>query len=128
MVKMGMVLVLAGTVFGFSGAGTAVAYEGCLRGSCHQDLTRVRYLHGPVAAEMAGSKGCVICHEPAGTACTATKAGVFKLKGKNLCLTCHGKGTGSQHTQELVEGKCLQCHDPHGSEISPRMLRAGRKQ
>jgi len=123
MIQRVVVLVLACVLGGFFWGGRAMAQE-CLSGSCHQALTKAKYIHGPVAAEMAGSKACVICHEPAGAKCTPTKGGVFKLKSKALCLTCHDKGTGSQHSQGLVESKCLSCHDPHGSETSPQLLRA----
>jgi predicted CXXCH cytochrome family protein len=119
--------VLAVIVGVFSGTGMALASQGCLSGTCHQSLTKFRYLHGPLAAEMAGVKACVVCHEPAGPECTVTKGGIFKLKSKTLCLTCHDKGTGTQHTQEQVAAKCLACHDPHGSDSNPQLLRAKRK-
>lgn len=101
----------------------AVAAEGCLSGSCHRELTETKYLHGPVAAEMAGAQGCKMCHLPAGSSCTPGKGGQFTLKGKDICLTCHGKGTGTLHSQSQVEDKCLTCHVPHGSNSSPNMLR-----
>jgi predicted CXXCH cytochrome family protein len=107
--------------------GSVLAGQGCLNGGCHNEMTRVRYLHGPVAAEMAGAKGCEICHRPIGDKCTPTKGGSFQTKVKNICTTCHGKGTGSQHTQTSVESRCLECHDPHGSETSPQLLRSRKK-
>lgn len=105
----------------------ALADQGCLRNGCHQDLVKVKYLHGPVAAEMAGGKGCEICHQPAGATCTPSKAGIFRTRVKGICKTCHSKLTGSHHTQTDVEAKCLRCHDPHGSDTSPQMLRNGNK-
>jgi len=101
--------------------------KGCLNGSCHQDLTTVRYMHGPVAAEMAGVDACTMCHVPAGPKCSAKKGGKFRLKDRKLCTTCHEKGTGTQHSAKEIESKCLNCHDPHGSETSRQMLRAGKK-
>ncbi|MBU0482381.1 MAG: hypothetical protein KKG47_14910 [Proteobacteria bacterium] len=101
--------------------------KGCMTGSCHQALVRVKYLHGPVAAEMAGVKACEMCHVPAGAKCTAKTAGKFTLKGKDLCQACHTKGTGSQHSSDGVASKCLKCHSPHGSDSSPQMLRVGVK-
>ena len=101
--------------------------KGCMTGSCHQSLTKVKYMHGPVAAEMAGVKACVMCHVPAGSTCSAKKGGKFKLKSKDLCQICHVKGTGSQHSSAGVAAKCLKCHSPHGSDNSPQMLRAGVK-
>ncbi|MBU1234588.1 MAG: hypothetical protein KKC77_16995 [Proteobacteria bacterium] len=102
----------------------AVVAKGCLNGSCHQELTQMQYVHGPVAAEMAGADGCVMCHLPNGQSCTASMAGKFTLKGKDICLICHERGMGTQHTESEVESKCLTCHAPHGSDVSPQMLRA----
>ena len=99
-----------------------LAGQGCLSGGCHHALTEVRYLHGPVAAELAGAKGCEICHQPTGPECTPARAGSFQT-GRDICTTCHDKGTGSQHSQAEVESKYLGCHDPHGSDSSPQMLR-----
>jgi len=101
--------------------------EGCMNGTCHQQLAGVRYLHGPVAAEMAGANGCGMCHLPAGPACSADRGGTFTLKGKDICLTCHVRGTGTQHSQAQVESRCLTCHVPHGSETSPQLLRPKKR-
>ena len=122
MIERIVILALAGFVACFAGAGPARA-QNCLSGSCHQNLTKARYLHGPVAAEMAGHKACVVCHMPRGTACTASKGGVFKLKTGKLCLTCHDKGTSTEHSQAHTDSRCLFCHDPHGSDLSPNLLR-----
>lgn len=110
---------------GLAGQGEA-APSACLNGSCHQGLTKSKYLHGPVAAEMAGAKACVMCHLPAGPACTAGGKGSFKLKGKDICLGCHTKGNGTQHSQSEIESKCLKCHAPHGSDTSRQFLRADK--
>jgi len=98
----------------------------CLSGVCHQGLTKSKYLHGPVAAELAGAKACVMCHTPVGPPCTATSKGSFKLKGREMCQTCHAKGNGSQHSQAGIESKCLRCHAPHGSDSSRQFLRADK--
>ncbi len=89
--------------------------------NCHQPLVSTKYLHGPVAAEQAGAKGCIMCHQQSGKACTSNKAGKFTLKKKDMCLLCHKKGTGTQHS--ATKDNCLKCHDPHGSETSPFMVR-----
>ena len=97
----------------------------CIDGGCHQDTVAPKYLHGPVAAEAAGVEGCVSCHVPAGAACTPRKGGRyrFKTRKERLCLLCHERGTGTQHTR--AGGKCLSCHDPHGSNSSYKLMRAG---
>ena len=101
--------------------------QGCMDGGCHQELVKVKYMHGPVAAEMAGVNGCKMCHVPDGAKCSEGRAGSYRTKIKGLCATCHAKGTGTQHSNKEIESKCLQCHDPHGSDVSRHMLRAGRK-
>jgi hypothetical protein len=97
----------------------------CIAGGCHETVVSAAYLHGPVAAEEAGADGCVSCHVPAGASCTAAKAGRYKFKTKadRLCLLCHERGTGTQHTR--AGSKCLSCHSPHGSESSSNLMRAG---
>ena len=101
------------------------AAANCVTDGCHATILAPKYLHGPVAAEEAGVEGCLSCHRPAGAACTAAKAGQYKFKTKKnrLCLMCHDRGTGTQHTK--AGSRCLSCHSPHGSETSTKMMRAG---
>ena len=98
----------------------------CIAGDCHKKTVSAKFLHGPVGAEQAGGEGCKSCHVPAGAACTATKAGQFKLKTQKdrLCLLCHERGTATQHTRTRKD--CLSCHNPHQSELSEMLLRAGQ--
>lgn len=100
-----------------------VVAAGCLTGNCHQDLAITKYVHGPVAAELAGGMGCVACHVPAGSKCSNGKAGSFKPMTTSLkmCQLCHSRGTGSNHTAEKID--CLKCHDPHGSNSGPELKR-----
>ena len=107
-------------------AGNQALAATCLNGGCHQPLTSPRYLHGPVAAEMAGATGCVACHQPNGKPCSRSRAGEFtyEKKGKEMCLLCHGKDAATEHT--ATEKHCLRCHDPHGSAESPYLLRNGK--
>lgn len=95
----------------------------CLNGSCHANLVKSKYLHGPVAAELAGAKGCVACHIPAGRICSKGKKGAFKpmLKSVRMCQVCHTSGTGTQHSNQNLD--CLRCHDPHGSNKSSSLNR-----
>ncbi|OGR07432.1 MAG: hypothetical protein A2511_04895 [Deltaproteobacteria bacterium RIFOXYD12_FULL_50_9] len=97
----------------------------CVSDGCHQDLLKSRYLHGPVAAEQANVKGCMACHVPEGPACTKGVAGKFGMDPVKMCSGCHAKGTGTPHSVETPN--CLSCHDPHGSDVSSDLLRAGVK-
>jgi len=101
--------------------------KSCLSGGCHRQLTVTKYVHGPVAAELAGVKACEMCHVPTSARCSSSKGGKFSYKSPELCTVCHNKGTGSQHSAEEIESKCLKCHDPHGSDVSRYMLREDGK-
>jgi len=88
----------------------------CLNNGCHKPLTVTRYLHGPVAAELAGARACIVCHQPTGAPCLPNRAGEFAMPTHDICLPCHGQKTATKHS---ASGKdCLKCHDPHGSETS----------
>lgn len=88
----------------------------CLRGGCHQEIAARKYLHGPIAAEQSGNKGCVACHIPAGRECAPDRAGSFQplAQSTKMCQVCHSRGTGTQHSIKQID--CLKCHDPHGSD------------
>lgn len=98
--------------------------DSCIDGNCHKDIISTKFVHGPVAAEETGFQGCESCHVPTGAEC-GTVGGKFKLRAekKNLCTMCHEMGTSTDHTNR--EGKCLSCHNPHGSEKGPTLMRAG---
>jgi hypothetical protein len=97
----------------------------CIAGTCHESIVSPKFLHGPVAAEEAGVEGCISCHTPAGAQCSTAKGGSYKFKTKpeRLCLMCHERGTGTQHTR--AGSRCLSCHSPHGSESGTNLMRAG---
>ena len=114
----------AGVCLTIAAAVPAVAGT-CIAGTCHESIIAPKYLHGPVAAEEAGVEGCITCHIPGGAKCTATKAGKYRFKTKKdrLCLMCHERGTGTQHTR--AGSRCLSCHSPHSSESGSNLMRAG---
>ncbi len=90
----------------------------CLEGGCHGDIGGYKYLHGPLAMELAGAEGCVNCHQPAGAPCTAAKGGQYKFAetDEKLCVICHDKSESPRHVG--VETGCVDCHSPHGSNDS----------
>ena len=53
-----------------------IVAAGCLTDQCHQNLAATKYIHGPVAAELAGGMGCVACHVPAGKNAPPAKGAV----------------------------------------------------
>jgi len=120
----GKVALLTITLAAWALGPTAASAGTCIAGDCHKSIVSTKFLHGPVAAEEAGAEGCVSCHVPSGAACTAAKKGQFAYKTKEdrLCLLCHERGTGSQHTR--TRAGCLSCHAPHGSEESHKLMRA----
>jgi predicted CXXCH cytochrome family protein len=79
---------------------------------CHQDLTRVKNVHGPASLWM-----CLACHNPASVpAKYATPSPV-----RDLCYGCHVDqknyffSSPYQHGPTAT-GMCTICHDPHGSD------------
>ena len=122
--RVAVVIGAAGVCLAVAAALPALAGT-CIAGTCHESIVSQKFLHGPVAAEEAGVEGCVTCHIPAGAKCSKTKAGTYKFKTKpeRLCLMCHERGTGTQHTR--AGSRCLSCHSPHGAEGSTNLMRAG---
>jgi predicted CXXCH cytochrome family protein len=90
--------------------------------SCHQDkdtfLRKTTHIHPPVKDQ------CTNCHDP------HTEDHLFQLKAdgkKDLCVMCHvekevwTKTVTDKHGALNRPRKCLECHDPHGSE-NPKFL------
>lgn len=95
----------------------------CLTGGCHSDLAAKKYLHGPVAAEQIGGQGCIACHIPNGELCSSARGGHFGPlpAAVEMCRFCHSQGSSTAHTAENRD--CLGCHDPHGADSGPDLLR-----
>ena len=110
---------------GASFVGNRACYE------CHTNITREfnssphARLHAP-DAQMKGEVGCESCHGP-GSRHIASGGGRGRFilnpgKDSKACLTCHLQTHAEfnlpQH-HPLPEGRmnCVQCHDPHGSDI-----------
>ena len=99
-------------------AGIALAQEqkhsdpsrSCVSSECHPTVVKHKYLHGPLKIGQ-----CTVCHLPLPG--TDHK---FKLVAteETLCMTCHKRvGTkGYIQHDPVAKGKCMGCHDAHGSE------------
>ncbi len=89
--------------------------ELCL--SCHQEIAhKMKGASHHLINKM--KEGCTSCHE------THVSESPFKLlkaaSPQELCLKCHAKAnkTNLAHIHKPVgEGKCISCHDVHGSTV-----------
>ncbi|GFO60705.1 cytochrome c [Geomonas silvestris] len=87
-------------------AEAAAGKAACVTASCHPNLGKARFVHGPVAVGE-----CTGCHKQIGKHAFEP----IRDPGKQ-CEECHE----GLHTQKVVhkpvkEGKCTTCHDPHQS-------------
>ena len=89
---------------------TSPAASSCY--GCHQDLTRVKNVHGPASLWM-----CLACHNP--TSVPAKYATPVPVR--DLCYACHIDqknyffSSAYQHGPTAT-GMCTICHNPHGSD------------
>ncbi|MBM4107556.1 MAG: hypothetical protein FJ255_01880 [Phycisphaerae bacterium] len=79
---------------------------------CHQEILGHRVMHGPAAND------CQACHVQGNP-----EEHKFYLitAPEQLCARCHTTPHKSTTHAPFKEGKCHECHDPHGAE-RPRML------
>ncbi|UCF31780.1 MAG: cytochrome C [bacterium] len=112
------VVVLAlGLFLAFAGP---VHAQGCVTDTCHQNMGKAKFVHGPV-----GVGQCEVCHT-SGKPGHPTKAvkGDFKLpaEGKELCYLCHEpKDAGAVVHGPIAKGGCIPCHDPHQSNTEKQL-------
>lgn len=90
---------------------------------CHKDgFSRLRFLHGPVAAG-----ACLVCHHPH----DSTRPALLRGEVEAVCFGCHERGAvlaAPDHRaweENGSVGTCLACHDPHGGD-NPMFLKRPR--
>jgi predicted CXXCH cytochrome family protein len=99
-------------------AGSALAQEkkhadpskSCVTSVCHPTVVKHKYLHGPLKIGQ-----CTVCHLPLPGADHKFKLVATEEK---LCMTCHQRVQTKGYIlhEPVAKGKCMGCHDAHGSE------------
>ena len=118
-------IVVAPVIEGATFAGNKACYD------CHADYTRKfpSSAHGRVhtpEARMKDQTGCESCHGPGSRHIASGGAARFIVnpgRDSHTCLTCHLQVHAELNLPQrhpILEGKmnCVQCHDPHGSDIT----------
>jgi predicted CXXCH cytochrome family protein len=93
--------------------------ESCVTAKCHNQITKTKYVHAPVAA-----KACLVCHAnirkdpPFGLVSTAV----------DLCWGCHKNQKlsviNSKYLHKILKNEgCIGCHDSHGSNKTKYLLK-----
>lgn len=75
---------------------------------CHKDIVNHKVMHGPV------QRDCAVCHIQTGDLKDHTFA--FLVPKEDLCNRCHALPHENSVHAPVKEGKCTECHDPHGSD------------
>ena len=85
----------------------AMAPDICLK--CHCDMRDLLRIAGPHQIGGCNGFNCTTCHDPHGRICEYSR--------KELCLTCHSKGSPTMawhaSTHERYGVACTDCHNPH---------------
>lgn len=90
-----------------------VAPKDCTASECHQDVLKHTFVHDQKAAD------CTACHLQIGK----MEDHQFALPAapEELCTKCHQLPAKAHGHQPVTEGKCMSCHDPHGSEFKAEL-------
>ena len=78
---------------------------------CHErSHFEKKNVHAPL------SQGCVTCHTPH----KSKQPRLLVQEADSLCLKCHEGGKEAMrkaHQGYVLKGKCLNCHNPHASDV-----------
>ena len=85
---------------------------------CHKEILGHKVMHGPVQTD------CGACHIQTGNA--ADHKFSFIVPKEELCVRCHALPHEATMHAPVRDGKCMECHDPHGSDYQ-RILVADPK-
>ncbi len=77
-------------------------------GECHKEILNHKVMHGPVQSD------CGACH--VGTGDPKDHKFSYIVPKAELCVRCHVLPHETSMHQPVKEGKCMECHNPHGSE------------
>lgn len=85
-----------------------VAPKDCTASECHQDILKHTFVHDQKAAD------CTACHLQIGK--VEDHKFALPASPEELCVKCHQLPAKAHGHTPVTEGKCMACHDPHGSE------------
>ena len=86
----------------------------CTTTECHQAIIKHKVLHNPTAAD------CAACHMLVGDPKDHKFA--YPVPKEELCLKCHKLPAEKTTHAPVRDGKCLDCHDAHGSEHKAQLV------
>lgn len=86
---------------------------------CHKDILERKVMHGPVQSD------CGACHVLTGD--PAEHKFAFIVAKDQLCARCHQLPHENVMHAPVRDGRCMDCHDPHGSQHPKALLADPRK-
>jgi len=88
--------------------------QSCTTAECHAPIVKHKVLHNAAGAD------CTACHVLVGD----PKAHKFEypVAKEQLCLKCHQLPVEKHGHKPVAEGRCTECHDPHGSQHKAQLL------
>lgn len=88
--------------------------QSCTTTECHVPIAKHTVRHSQTAAD------CTACHVQIGEA--AAHKFSFTSAKEDLCVKCHQLPLQQHAHAPVKDGKCMDCHDPHGSEFKAELV------